>query len=180
MVLVPDDRQALHEAVANALPEHDAIITSGGAWKGDRDFMSRVLAELSWEKKFHRVRLGPGKAAGFGILQGKPVFILPGGPASSLAAFLTIVLPALMRLAGWSDPSLPLAQAVLTRSVNGQADWTQAVFGNLAVTDEGLQFDPFTNGNRLQVLYRAKALLLIPEGVSHLPEGEVVALLRLD
>ena len=180
VAVVRDDRRALREAVANALPEHDAIITSGGAWKGDRDFMSRVLDELGWEKVFHRIRLGPGKAAGFGILKGKPVFILPGGPASNLAAFLTLALPALLKLAGWSDPALPWAQAVLTRSVNGQADWTQAVFGNLALTGGGVQFDPFTNGNRLQALYRATALLLIPEGVSHLRKGSVVTVLRLD
>ena len=180
VAVVKDDHRALREAVANALPEHDAIITSGGAWKGDRDFMSRVLDELGWKKVFHRIRLGPGKAAGFGILQGKPVFILPGGPASNLAAFLTLVLPALLMLAGWSDPSLPSAQAVLARSVNGQADWTQAVFGNLAVTDGGVQFDPFTNGNRLQSVYQATALLVVPEGTSHLRKGAVVNVLRLD
>ena len=64
--------------------------------------------------------------------------------------------------------------------MNGQANWTQAFFGNLAVTDGGLHFDPFTNGNRLHALYRAKALMLIPEGVSHLPEGAVVDVSRLD
>lgn len=180
VALVRDDRTAIRDALASALPKHDAFITSGGAWKGDRDFMSRVLSELGWEKIFHRIRLGPGKAAGFGILQRKPVFILPGGPASNLAAFLTLVLPALLRLAGWSDPVLPLAQAALVRSVNGQTDWTQAVFGNLIARDGSVHFDPFTKGNRLQALYRATALLLIPEGVSHLPEGEVVAVLRLD
>ena len=67
--------------------ETDAVITSGGAWTGDHDMVAKVLEELGWKEVFHRIRIGPGKAVGFGILNKKPVFILPGGPPSNLMGF---------------------------------------------------------------------------------------------
>ncbi|MEJ2717130.1 MAG: molybdopterin molybdotransferase MoeA, partial [Deltaproteobacteria bacterium] len=78
-----DSMESLTRAVQEMLPESDVIITSGGAWKGNRDLIVTVLESLGWELKFHRVRMGPGKAVGMGLLEGKPVFCLPGGPPSN-------------------------------------------------------------------------------------------------
>src|SRR6056297_1738617 len=72
----------------------DVVLTSGGAWKGDRDLVVKVLEKLGWEMFFHRTRMGPGKSLGAGRLNEKPVFCLPGGPASNEIAFAMIVFPA--------------------------------------------------------------------------------------
>ncbi|MBN2471046.1 MAG: molybdopterin molybdotransferase MoeA, partial [Anaerolineae bacterium] len=80
--VVPDNAASIRAAMAEAITTHDAIITSGGAWKGERDLVARVLDDLGWTRHYHRVRLGPGKAVGFGLLEGKAVFCLPGGPPS--------------------------------------------------------------------------------------------------
>jgi molybdopterin molybdotransferase len=129
--------------------------------------MARVLEELGWEKIYHRVRLGPGKAVGFGLLAGKPVFILPGGPPSNLVAFLELALPALLRLCGHRDPGLRQVTARLAEPVSGQVDWTQAIFGRLQNREDGFHFQAHGRpGSRLQSMAEAQGLLLIPEGTA--------------
>ncbi len=167
MDVVGDNAPALKKRLTRAAAEQDAIVTSGGAWSGDKDMMARVLDELGWEKIYHRVRLGPGKAVGFGLLAGKPVFILPGGPPSNLVAFLQLALPALLSLCGHRDAGLRQVSARLAEPVSGQADWTQAIFGRLENGEDGFHFQPHGRpGSRLQSMAAAQGLLLIPEGVA--------------
>jgi len=78
----------------------DVIITSGGAWKGDRDLVATVINFLGGKMVFHRVRLGPGKASGMGLINNKKVFCLPGGPSANMSGFVMIVLLALFKMSG--------------------------------------------------------------------------------
>jgi len=149
-------------------------VTSGGAWTSDRDLLAKVLADLGWEKIYHRVRLGPGKAVGFGVLKGKPVFILPGGPPSNLMAFLLLALPGLARLSGTAPPPLRKIGAILKTTVSGQIDWTQAIFGIFEKGPEGLRFNPKKNRSRLKGMGTADGVLLIPEGETRIEGGEKI------
>jgi molybdopterin molybdotransferase len=173
--IVPDREDMLKEKLFQMTLSHDALITSGGAWTGDRDLMEKVLQALGWKKVYHHVRLGPGKAVGFGMLNEKPVFILPGGPPSNLVAFLQLALPGLLKLSGHLDPGLPQMTAILDETLEGQNDWTQAIFGYLQNKRTEPIFRPTNSFSRLKNMADAKALLLIPEGVSRYREGEVVA-----
>ena len=161
----PDNEMRLRETIECATESHDTVVTSGGAWTGDRDLMVRVLDGLGWQKSYHHVRLGPGKAVGFGLVKEKPVFILPGGPPSNLVAFLQIVLPALRKLCGCGDVFLPRKRVLLGQSVEGQKEWTQALFGSLSRSNGKTLFWPAKSASRLQNMASAEALLLIPEGV---------------
>ena len=177
---VPDNENRLIETIKHAMDGNDALVTSGGAWTGDRDLMVRVLDHLGWEKFFHHVRLGPGKAVGFGVLNGKPVFILPGGPPSNLVAFLQIVLPALRKLCGHNDVFLPRIRAFLTQTVEGQIDWTQAIFGQLNRTNCRLELSLGDSSSRMQNMAFAEALMLIPEGISRFEKGAMVSVQLLE
>ena len=75
--LVADKKEDIKIAVEKLLPAVDAFITSGGAWGSERDLILDVAAELNWQGIYHRVRMGPGKPVGFGLLSGKPFFCLP-------------------------------------------------------------------------------------------------------
>ena len=175
--VVGDRAAALAARLDQASRAQDAVITSGGAWTGDKDLMARVLAELGWQPHFHRLRLGPGKAAGFGFLNHRPVFLLPGGPPSNLVAFLLLALPGLLRLSGHVQPGLPEVKARLAAPVSGGHRWTQALFGDLLETDETLTFHPHgRRGNRLKSMARARGLLLIPEGTDGFAAGEMLSI----
>jgi len=124
---------------------------------------------LGWQKIYHRVRIGPGKAVGFGILEAKPIFCLPGGPPSNHIAFLELALPGLQRLAGWTKPGLPRVSAEMAEAVSGQADWTQFVHGRLELRNETFMFFPtWKDASRLLSMAASNAVAMIPEGVAQL------------
>jgi len=177
--IAPDKEDMLKEKLLQMALSHDALITSGGAWTGDRDLMEKVLNALGWRMVYHHVRLGPGKAVGFGMLNEKPVFILPGGPPSNLVAFLQLSLPGLLKLSGYLGPSLPQVTVVLGEKLEGQNDWTQAIFGYLKDGHKEPIFLPTNSFSRLKNMADAKALLLIPEGVARYRKGEVVSVQML-
>lgn len=172
--VVQDDAQAIENHLLEAISASDAIVTSGGAWKGERDLVVGLLDRLGWEKVYHRARMGPGKAAGFGLWQGKPVFCLPGGPPSNQMAFLQLALPGLLKLAGHRQPGLPEVIVKLAESVEGQQDWTQFVEGRFQREGNETVFHPFKMASRLESMATAEGFLAIPEGTARICKGTVV------
>jgi molybdopterin molybdotransferase len=176
-----DDNDCIRQALTTCLQQFDAVLTSGGAWKGERDLVVHILDELGWQKIYHRVRIGPGKAIGFGVFHNKPVFCLPGGPPSNHMAFLQLALPGLHELAGYSQPGLPVVPAVMKESVAGQVDWTQFKHGRLLKEDHCLLFQPMRYHSRLQEMADMEAIAKIPEGQVELPaeSSVMVQVLRI-
>jgi molybdopterin molybdotransferase len=165
--IMPDRAEELRRALPRAIQGHDVLLTSGGAWGSERDLVLGVLDDLGWQGVFHRVRLGPGKAVGFGLLKGRPVFCLPGGPPSNEMAFLQIALPGILRLAGWSRPPFPVLTARLTEPVEGrEIDWTQFKRGKLLRARDGsFEVIPYKPLSRLESMALADCLIAVPEGV---------------
>ena len=173
--VVRDDPDEILEILEQHLQSADAIVTSGGAWTSDRDLVAQILGRLGWQQVFHRIRIGPGKAVGFGILKDKPVFILPGGPPSNLMGFLQIALPGLLKLAGYREPGLPSIQVKLAADLRGRyADWTQFIFGTLEPGDTIPVFHSLKDKSRLRSMAEAHAVVAIPEGDTLMPAGTVV------
>ena len=173
--IVKDDYDAILDAITEFALETDALITSGGAWTGDRDLVAQVLENLGWKMIFHRIRMGPGKAVGFGTLDGKPVFILPGGPPSNLMGFLQIALPGLLALCGSPNTCLPATNARLAADiVGGNVEWTDLFFGTLKPDEELPLFHPMEKRTRLSSITNATAIAAIPEGSDHLQKGSII------
>jgi molybdopterin molybdotransferase len=172
--IAQDDARIIREKLLTCLHNYDAVLTSGGAWSGERDLVVRLLDELGWEKIYHRVRMGPGKAVAFGLFSGKPVFCLPGGPPSNHMAFLQLALPGLRRMSGVREACLPLRKMRLAETVRGQLDWTQFVHGRLEETFDLPLFYPLKHSSRLQMMATADAIMRIPEGWSMIQEGQAV------
>jgi molybdopterin molybdotransferase len=154
--------------LSTCLEQFDAVLTSGGAWKGEHDLVVQILDALGWQKIYHRVRMGPGKAVGFGLFQNKPVFCLPGGPPSNHMAFVQLALPGLQKLAGEPQPGLPQASAVMDETISGQLDWTQFIHGRLVRENQRLLFRPLKYRSRLQEMAHTQAIARIPEGQKEL------------
>ncbi|MBW2622195.1 MAG: molybdopterin molybdotransferase MoeA [Deltaproteobacteria bacterium] len=172
--ILPDNRKKIKAVINELLPEVDAFITSGGAWRSERDLVAGVLEELEWRKVFHGVRLRPGKSAGFGLLEGRPFFILPGGPASHETALLKLALPGLMRMAGRSLPIFPEHEVKLAATVRGKKDWTHVIFGQTEVVDGIMAVKPYIASSRLVSMARKDSFILLPEGVEEITAGREI------
>lgn len=174
--VVGDNEDAIRQEMLNRLPNADAILTSGGAWGSERDLVVGTLDGLGWHKVFHRVRMGPGKGIAFGLWENKPVFCLPGGPASNEMAFLQFALPGVLRMGGQSRHPLQTVSARLTQNLKGRhRAWTEFKDATLSCDSEGNYIaTPYRNRSRLQAIANANCLVCIPEGAESLHHGEVV------
>ncbi len=175
-----DNEKKIQEAISNSLDSADAVCISGGAWKSDRDLTAKCLDNLGWEKGFHRVRMGPGKAAGFGMLQAKPVFILPGGPPSNEIAFLKIALPGIRKAGGESINAFKRIQVVCGETLCFSGNWTQFIFCGIHTETTPRTAVPSRKFRRFSQRIQADALLTYPEDTEAINKGDrvMVELLR--
>jgi molybdopterin molybdotransferase len=173
--VVNDNAEEIASALESFFGISDVIITSGGAWTGDRDMVHKILGQLGWKFIFNRIRMGPGKAVGLGMRDNKPAFVLPGGPPSNLTGFLQIAFPGLMKMAGYNKPGLPLRMVRLASDIRVRSiDWTQFIYGILQARDGELIFHALENESRLQSMAMAQCVISVPEDVGFYHAGTLV------
>jgi len=168
VAVVGDKSENLSRTAENMFEHADVLITSGGAWKSERDLTIKVLKAMGGDIVFHRVRMGPGKAVALILLNNKAVFCLSGGPPSNEMAFLQIALPGLFYLAGKAPVPFEHKTATLTKTVGGEKDWTQFFYATIN-KNSGQQFvSPLEMKSRLKSQAHANALIKVPEGIEKL------------
>jgi molybdopterin molybdotransferase len=173
--LIPDDEGALTEAVLRGARESDFLLTSGGVSVGDRDFTHRVLARLGKVNSM-KVAMKPGKPQLFGLVEGTPVYGLPGNPVSSLVVFDEFVLPALKKRAGRRDLFPPLFPARLGGPYRRTPGRTEFIRVRLAV-EEGawIARDTGPQGSGvLSSMTRANGYAILPADTGDLETGDPV------
>jgi molybdopterin molybdotransferase len=174
--VVKDSEDAIKCELLKYLNDFDVILTSGGAWGSERDLVIGCLDKLGWRELFHHVRMGPGKGIAFGLWEDKPVFCLPGGPASNEMAFLQLALPGILRMGGDTRHPLQAVSARLMENVEGRHPaWTEfkdAVLSRDAAGNYSVKL--YKHRSRLQAIASANSLICIPEGVESLKSGELI------
>jgi molybdenum cofactor synthesis domain-containing protein len=96
---IPDDEDQIEAALRRGAATCDAIITSGGVSMGDYDYVKAVLVRLGGFE-WMQVAIKPAKPLVFGLLDGVPVFGLPGNPVSSMVSFELFARPGLWQMMG--------------------------------------------------------------------------------
>jgi putative molybdopterin biosynthesis protein len=97
----PDDAPALEKAVRDALARCDMVVLSGGTSKGAGDLSHHVVGKLGKPGILvHGVALKPGKPLCLGVIDGKPIVVLPGFPTSAIFTFHAFVAPVIRARAG--------------------------------------------------------------------------------
>ncbi|KAJ6464590.1 MoaB/Mog domain-containing protein [Mycena sanguinolenta] len=114
--IVPDDVASHVNVIRQALDHADILLTTGGTSMGPTDLLKPVIERhFSGTIHFGRVTVKPGKPTTFATIPcaggiAKPVFALPGNPASALVTFNIFVVPALRKLGGWPEARCHLAR----------------------------------------------------------------------
>ena len=174
MGIAPDDEAETERIFRESLAKADGLITSGGVSVGEHDVVKNVLTKLG-KMNFWRVAMKPGKPQVYGIIDGKPIFGLPGNPVSSLVVFELFVRPALLKMAGHTDLLRPTFKAVLASDVtnkDGRVNYMRAI-----LSEQDGEYTAKTTGPQgsgiLHSLVLANGLITIPAGVT-LHAGETV------
>ena len=101
----PDRADVIRQNLEDIADRHDAIITSGGASRGDEDHMVRAVEWLG-RLHFWQIAVKPGRPLALGQID-ETIFIgLPGNPVAAMVCFLLFARPVLSALGGggWTEP----------------------------------------------------------------------------
>jgi len=176
--IVPDERDQLQSALGRALNVADVVLTSGGVSVGPRDLLPQVLNELGEPGVlFSGVAIRPGKPLTFAVVNGKPVFSLPGHPASSLLTFHLFVQPVLCSMAGKREPVTPTLRAITASKLFPARGRRTFVMVNLTRDEAGrLLASPVPLGlsGAITTLAKADGFIQIPENQQFIDEGSEV------
>jgi molybdenum cofactor synthesis domain-containing protein len=113
MGVVPDDETKLRETLERALSCSDMIITSAGVSVGPKDLMPQTVDSLGKPGVvFSGVAVKPGKPTTVALIGEKPVFSLPGHPASALLIFHLLARHVVQRLSGRASAEPSSVKAV--------------------------------------------------------------------
>jgi molybdopterin molybdotransferase len=170
---LPDDAVHVGARVREALEANDVVLTIGGVSAGDFDPVKEALASLG-DVELWRVAMRPGRPQAFGTPAGKLFFGLPGNPASVACVFEVLVRPALRALQGHAQLDRPRVPVRVTQDVESRAGRTDFVRCSLAWREGKLWAQPVGAqvSGHLVPQSRAHALLVVPEPVERLSEGD--------
>jgi molybdopterin molybdotransferase len=185
--IVPDDPAGVLPALEEQLAHADLLVTTGGvSMGGEHDVVKAALRSLG-TVAFRKVAMQPGMPQGFGTLGSSsssssssdrvPIFTLPGNPVSAYVSFQLFVRLALGALQGTDDLRLPVVRAALggpVRSPSGRRSYLRGVLDGDTVSPLSGQ-----GSHQIAALGRANALIVVPEHLTQLPQGETVDVLVL-
>jgi molybdopterin molybdotransferase len=168
--IVPDDRDALHAVLSEALASADLVLISGGSSVGARDLTLKAIEDLPGaEILVHGVAIRPGKPTILADIKGKPLLGLPGHPASAAVVMQVLGKPLLHRLSGLTGNPSPwggAVQARLSRNLAGATGREDFVRVQLRQDNDTLWADPVLGpSGLLSPLVKSHGLVVIPLGV---------------
>jgi molybdenum cofactor synthesis domain-containing protein len=178
--VVADDEAELAAVLHRAAAECDAIVTSGGVSMGEYDVVKAVLGRIA-DMDWMQIAIKPAKPFAFGLLDGTPIFGLPGNPVSSLVSFELIARPALRRMMGHRILDRTSINAVadgdLTRRADGKIHFMRVTGrfdddGRYHVKSVGAQ-----GSHQLAATALADAIAVVPDGDGVPAGGDVKVLL---
>ena len=98
--IIADSIDRIKNAIEKSLAQNDLTIITGGASKGDFDYVPGILEDLGLEHYFEKVAIQPGKPVSFAAGEGKICFGLSGNPVSSFFQFELLVAPYILKMRG--------------------------------------------------------------------------------
>jgi molybdopterin molybdotransferase len=165
----PDTLDALLSSIDD-LVDYDIVVFSGGSSVGERDLIRDAIAKKG-KMLFHGVAVKPGKPTGLGVVNGKPVFAMPGYPTSCLSNAHMLLVPMLRRVARLparlnKTVMLPLAARVASAAGRHQF-YTVRIEGGAAVP-------AFKGSGDITSMSRADGYIEIPANVDAVEAGTPV------
>ena len=175
--IVPDDYDVIADTLTALGRDHDVILTTGGASRGEEDHILSALDDVG-TRHMWQLAIKPGRPMTFGTM-GQAAFIgLPGNPVAAFVCFLLYARHVILTLGGakWQDPvryPLPAAFEIPKK----KTDRREFVRGILVQENGTLKAKKYTRDGSglITSLREAHGLIEIPEDVSSIDEGQIVS-----
>ena len=178
--IAKDTEEDLGKKINEALSA-DMLLTTGGVSMGDYDLVKDVLAKQG-EISFWKVRMKPGKPLAFGTIKGVPHLGLPGNPVSSMITFELFARPAMLKMMGKTNLTRPTVEVIMESRIKNSD--SRRIFARAIVRKEGDRLYAKTTGPQgsgiLTSMSLANALVIVPEDVSTVKEGDSLQAIMLD
>lgn len=174
--IAPDQPEVLERVLRGAAGACDLIVTSAGVSRGDYDLVKDVLRRLG-RMAFWEVRMKPGRPLAFGWLGDTPLVGLPGNPVAAAVGFEQFVRPAIRKMLGATDLFRPEVAATIRGSATNRDGRRCFLRARLEWAESGYvaALNPRQGSGRLTSLSWANALVVIPEDVSTVSDGDRLA-----
>ncbi|HWT31816.1 MAG TPA: gephyrin-like molybdotransferase Glp [Propylenella sp.] len=174
--IMPDEAGAVRDALAALARTHDAILTTGGASRGEEDHLVTTLDAIG-RRHLWQLAVKPGRPMSFGQIGDCPVVALPGNPVAAFVCFLLYVRPMLVVMGGgiWPEPQrflVPTDFEVSERKP-GRREFLR---GRLAQNDHGqvVQKFPRDGSGLITSLREADGLIELVEDLPSVARGDLV------
>ncbi|CAD7287042.1 molybdopterin molybdotransferase MoeA [Campylobacter suis] len=171
--IIKDKLQDTIEALRNA-QNFDVIFCSGGASKGEADYMKDALIKLGYKELFEHINIRPGGPCKAFAKDKKIVFILPGNP---MAAFLCAMLLALPLISG---TPLQIQTGKICENIKFKQGRSNIVFCNINENGE----ISVTDGNKfgsgmITPIIKSNAIYLSQPHESELLKDSLIKILKI-
>jgi molybdopterin molybdotransferase len=173
--IVRDDVDSLRETIFSFEIQADAFVSSGGVSVGERDVVKAAFFRRG-DVDFYKVAMQPGMPQGFGHVEGKPYFGLPGNPVSVFVSLEVFVRPAILKMMGRRHLFRPEITATLTQDVRGPRGKLQYARVEVRRTSDGWSATPTgaRGSNLISTVAKANGLAMIPAGTEVAEAGSSV------
>ncbi|MFH0748666.1 MAG: molybdopterin biosynthesis protein [Candidatus Bathyarchaeota archaeon] len=134
-----DEKSAIRSKIEEGFRKSDIVILSGGTSAGVGDLVYRIIDELGKPGILvHGVSVKPGKPLIIAVVNGKPLFGLPGYPTSALMMFNVFVRPVLREMAGLkAEAERMMVEAKTAEKIESSLGRYQYLPVNLVQTESG-------------------------------------------
>ncbi len=178
MGIVRDETEQMKIALQKALTTADAVITSGGVSVGPTDIIPLVLDKLGPPGVIvYGIAIKPGKPTTIAAINNKPVFSLPGHPASSLLIFRLLVQSVICRMAGRMEEPASTINAVTSDRLFPSRGRRTYITVTLKMEEDGsIVASPVPTGlsGAISTLTKADGFISIHESQQFLEKGQNV------
>jgi molybdopterin molybdotransferase len=171
-----DQRESIREALLQS--QADVVLISGGSSVGKEDFAPSVVGELG-KLIFHGVALRPASPTGFGVIDKKLIFLLPGNPVSCLCAYDLFVSRAIRKMGGlpfripYPQIQRPVANKIV--SAIGRIDYVR-----VRITENGIDPVAVSGASILSTTVISDGFILVDRDREGYAPGEMVLVYLYD
>ncbi len=177
--IIKDDYAAIMAIVQESRKQAQMVIITGGSSVGTMDMTARILDAIGNPGVlFHGVAIKPGKSIIAGVVDGTPMFGLPGHPAAVTVGFDVFAKPVLRKLAAeqLDYECTPVLKVKLTKSIPSVTGRVDYIWVRVFEQDSEIYAEPvLSKAGLITTLVKSMGVIVIPADSRGLSLGDNVS-----